>query len=61
MMALRREKESFHIRAEPLEQFLERWEIEGSHDALLFGENLLRVPEIVSVAIALQDKIEAVD
>ena len=59
MMALRREKESFHVRPEPLQKLVERLFVPRTGNSLLFRQDLLGVPEIVNVTMALQDEIKA--
>ena len=61
MMALGREEESFHVGAEPLQEFVERQVVRCAGDSLLFGQNLLGVHEIVPITVTLQDKIKTMD
>ena len=61
MVAVRREEESFHITAEPLEEFNEGCLVRNARYAVLFRENCLGLDEIVSVSGSLEDEIKAMN
>jgi hypothetical protein len=61
MMALRRKKKRFNVGPEALEQIFKRFHLLRLGDAILFGQDPLRVREVANFSPPLKNEIETMD